>query len=97
MPYIKSEKRDQITPVLKGTHQRIEMENVNSAGDLNYAFTALAIDYLKRKGLNYQNINDIVGALESAKAEFQRRIVGPYEIEKTQQNGDVYDVYLKIM
>jgi hypothetical protein len=60
-------------------------------GDLNYFFTAVVNEYMKCKGLNYQAINDVVGALEGAKAEFQRRVVGPFEDRKLQLNGDVYD------
>ena len=90
MPYINYEKRYKITPVLKGNNERIEMDFIESAGDLNYAFTALIVNYVKRKGLNYQHINDIVGALDGAKAEFQRRIVVDYEDSKIDANGDVY-------
>lgn len=60
-----------------------------NAGELNYAFTLLAREYWLRNR-NYQGINDIVGALEGAKAEFQRRIVAQYEDTKIAINGDVY-------
>jgi hypothetical protein len=90
MPYIKTEKRAKITPVVHGDGGRVEMRHIDCAGDLNYAFTMLAIDYIKRQGLNYQNINDIVGALDGAKAEFQRRVVGDYENTKIEESGDVY-------
>lgn len=40
--------------------------------------------------LNYQMINDVMGALESAKLEFYRRIAVPYEETKRKDNGDVY-------
>lgn len=62
----------------------------DAPGELNYVFTKTLLDYLKEKGLSYQTINDIVGALEGAKAEFQRRVVAPYEDTKIQENGDVY-------
>jgi len=90
MPYIKADKRNKITPVVHGDSGRVEMRYIDCAGDLNYAFTVLAIDYIKRQGLNYQNINDIVGALDGAKAEFQRRVAGDYEEQKIDENGDVY-------
>lgn len=65
-------------------------------GDLNYQFTCLIVDYIKCHGLSYQKINDVIGALEGAKLEFQRRIVGPYEDTKIEANGDVgYDVILE--
>jgi len=61
-----------------------------TAGELNFALTLLVAEYIQRKGLNYQNINDVMGALEGAKAEFYRRVAAPYEDTKIQQNGDVY-------
>ena len=86
MPYIKIEKRVKITP----TDNIVDMRHIDCAGDLNYAFTMLAIDYIERQGLNYQNINNVVGALDNAKAEFQRRVVSDYEDSKAEENGDVY-------
>lgn len=59
-------------------------------GELNYLVTRLVIDYLHEHGTSYQTINDIIGALEGCKAEFQRRVVGIYEAEKAGVNGDVY-------
>ena len=61
-----------------------------NAGELNYVFTEVIRDYLLLKGDSYQVFNDIVGALEGCKAEFQRRIVNPYEDKKMEENGDVY-------
>jgi hypothetical protein len=90
MPYVLNEKRNKITPVIHGESGRVEMKSIDCAGDLNYAFTKLAIDYFTRKGLSYQTINDIVGAFVCAKDEFQRRVVGPYEDSKVKDNGDVY-------
>ena len=46
--------------------------------------------FCAQKGLNYQTCNDVMGALEGAKAEFYRRVVGPYEDQKIEENGDVY-------
>jgi len=60
-------------------------------GELNYAITRLIKQYLATHLiLNYQTINDVVGALEGAKLEFYRRIAVPYENEKIVINGDVY-------
>jgi hypothetical protein len=61
-----------------------------NAGDLNYALTLVVRSYLKSHGTSYQTINDIVGALEGCKVEFQRRVVAPYEDLKIVENGDVY-------
>jgi len=59
-------------------------------GELNYAITTLIKNYQEYKGLRYQTINDIVGALEGAKCEYYRRVAIPYENEKIKSNGDVY-------
>lgn len=61
-----------------------------TAGELNYLITLLVIQYIEVNGLNYQRLNDVVGALDGAKAEFQRRVVAPYEDTKIRENGDVY-------
>lgn len=61
-----------------------------TAGELNYAFTVAALDYMKAKGTSYQTFNDIVGALEGAKLELYRRMVAGYEDQKMFRNGDVY-------
>lgn len=62
----------------------------DSPGDLNYLFTRLAWEYFQRNGPNYTTINDVIGALESAKLEFYRRVAAPYEDKKIVENGDVY-------
>ena len=48
------------------------------------------IDTIDAKGLRYEHLNAVVGALDSCKAEFQRRVVAPYEDKKAGENGDVY-------
>lgn len=76
MPYITQEARK-------------DCQLINS-GNLNFTLTQIVNQYLQINGRRYQTMNDIVGALEGCKAEFQRRIVNPYEDEKLQENGDVY-------
>jgi len=82
MPYIKENDRSFVTPVLDS--------NLENPGELNYAITCIVIKYIKKKGLSYQAINDVVGALEGAKLEFYRRVAAPYEDSKITENGDVY-------
>lgn len=84
MPYIKQEARESI--VSGGV---INPEHVRTPGDLNFALTALIKDYIRNYGLNYQRINDVLGALEGAKIEFYRKVVAPYEDTKIVENGDV--------
>lgn len=61
-----------------------------SAGELNYCFTKVALAYLAEVGLSYQTINDVLGALSGASKEFYRRVAKPYEDRKRELNGDVY-------
>lgn len=81
MPYIKQDVR-------RGLHEGHIMEE--NPGELNYTLTIICREYMKHKGLSYQTINDILGALEGAKQEFYRRVAAPYEDKKIEENGDVY-------
>jgi len=91
MPYIKPEDRNKLTQWLNDC-ETIGMLGcgLHNTGQLNYTITCIIRGYLAQHGKKYQTMNDIVGALESAKAEFQRRVVGPYEDSKIESNGDVY-------
>lgn len=93
MPYIKEHRKERIVEKTMGNdgfNRLISTLDIETAGELNYAITEMIKIYFKNNGGNYQAINDIVGALEGAKAEFQRRVVAPYEDEKIKENGDVY-------
>ena len=81
MPYISKVRRSAI---------EVLGETPTTAGQLNFALTKLVLRYLRLKGKAYATFNDIVGALEQAKDEFQRRVVHPYEDQKIKENGDVY-------
>jgi hypothetical protein len=67
-----------------------------TGGDLNYLFTNAIIKYINGKGLRYQTINDILGALEGCKLELYRRIATDYEDKKIKSNGDVYDNCIQV-
>jgi hypothetical protein len=93
MPYVKLERRneicvDKLSPA--GWRKHLVLNEVKNAGELNYAVTQLMLFYFSQSTQNYQAVNDIVGAIESAKTEFQRRKVAVYEDEKIKMNGDVY-------
>lgn len=83
MPYIKREKREELWEV--------DFNWPDTPGELNYMFSQLARNYCDSKGLSYQTINDIVGALEGAKLEFYRRVAVSYEEEAIKRNGDLYE------
>ena len=82
MPYIKQEMRDQFNDGL--------ITLPSNEGEMNYVITDLLDDYLSAYGLNYANVNALVGVLECAKLELYRRIAAPYEDEKIKENGYVY-------
>lgn len=81
MPYITKERR----------HELLLDWSPRNPGELNYLITQQITNYLNNNGYTYATMNDVLGALEGAKLEFYRRIVGPYETLKMSQNGDVYD------
>ncbi len=80
MPYIPQDKRP-----------NLNTENLHpqNAGELNFVISQICAQYLKDKGLKYQHLNDIMGALEGVKAELYRRVAVPYEDKKIQENGDI--------
>lgn len=78
MPYIKQEDRT-----------KLMIEAPMTAGELNYLITKMCHQYINSKGENYQNYNDIIGALEGAKLEIYRRKISRYEDKKIEENGDV--------
>ena len=84
MPYIKQEKRQELRDALDWLSEQIKCE-----GDLNYVITSLCHDRLFANDLNYQNVNNLIGALECAKLELYRVIAGPYEDIKMKENGSV--------
>lgn len=81
MPYIVADRREDLTCI---------GDTPESAGELNYLFTRIILQYLSEKGTSYSVINDVMGALEGAKLELYRRVAAPYEDKKIKENGDVY-------
>ncbi len=83
MPYVDTESRDRLSD---GAWPR-----PRTAGELNYCFTVLAVEYLtEAPESGYSRMNEVIGAFEAAKLEFYRRVVAPYEERKRSENGDVY-------
>ena len=82
MPYLNEEDRFKL--------DELSMYPVpKTAGELNYLLTKMVLLYLG-KNPNYERYNAAVGALESCKLEYYRRMVAPYEDFKKDVNGDVY-------
>jgi hypothetical protein len=93
MPYLKKQDKNKFNKIIT----QVKKQPPQTAGEINYLVTEIIHLYLASKGLNYQHINDIVGALDGAKVEFQRRIVGPYEDLKIQENGDVGRLLVELL
>ena len=88
MPYIKQEDRDNIF-IKDSEGGYISHKDIETAGEMQYAIAVIIKSFIERKCLNYQNCNDVMGALVGAQQEFYRRVVAPYEEEKIKENGDV--------
>ena len=88
MPYILPDDREKLRAATDAIDAAIDA--TTTAGDLNYMISLMAKAYIDAKGLRYEHLNAVVGALDSCKAEFQRRVVAPYEDRKIGENGDVY-------
>ena len=85
MPYIKKERRHEL-------NVKKSVDSPHSCGELNYVLAKEIDSYLIEKGLNYSNINEVIGVLECLKLELYRRIAAPYEDKKILENGDVFDL-----
>jgi hypothetical protein len=81
VPYLLKEDRDNLD--IRGLKAR-------KGGELNYQISKLLNDFVVMKGLSYATVNEAMGAIESAKLEFYRRVAAPYEDKKCIENGDVY-------
>ncbi len=86
MPYITQPDRDRLDLKIKELANTINTDQ--RAGELNYTITKLLLA-LKGAG-KYKDYNELMGALESAKLEFYRREIAPYEDIKVEENGDTY-------
>jgi hypothetical protein len=88
MPYIPQNQRTDIHWDLMDEGIAWTPEN---AGELNFLVSTFIANYIKTKGLKYAVVNEMIGALECAKMELNRVIIGPYEDIKIAENGPVYD------
>lgn len=88
MPYIPQQQRNDI-------HDDLMEEGIvwtpENAGELNFLVSTFIANYIRKRGCKYAVVNEMIGALECAKMELNRVIIGPYEDIKIQENGPVYD------
>jgi hypothetical protein len=92
MPYIPQQQRIDVNADVKA--HGVDWVPAN-AGELNFLVSTFIANYIRTKGLKYAVVNEMVGALECAKMELNRVIIGPYEDRKIEENGPVYDGILE--
>jgi len=85
MPYIPQKERADLQPIVDA----IEANTPQNAGQLQYVIARIIKAMAPKR---YQAMNDVMGALTGAQAEFYRLIVAPYEDKKMNDNGSVYYV-----
>lgn len=88
MPYISKKDRGQFEEAIQGLSKILKNQPVESQdGCVNYCVTRVLDEVFPKR---YQHINRAMGVLECIKQEFYRRVAGPYEDEKIEENGDAY-------
>ena len=85
MPYIKQDKRNELD-----VYNLKRLPEV--PGELNYMISKLCHHYISSKGLSYTILNEVIGALESAKLELYRVVGGVLEDKKRMENGSVSEL-----
>jgi len=92
MPYIKNSQRKDLQKALLSLFtalRDVEGSQQDAKGIYNYTITRICHDYINYHGLNYSNVNDVMGILSGAQQEFYRTVAAPYEDKKIKENGDV--------
>jgi len=84
MPYIEDFKRDPFDFYIDSLKNVITNE-----GEVAYVLNEIICAYAKKKGRNYATLSSVIGIIECAKMELNRRIIAVYEDEKKIENGDV--------
>ena len=82
MPYIESEKREKLDEVV----ELMKKLNVKADGDLNYILYKFCKESVKA---SYNSFKNYCGELRECAVEIERRLLGPYEDLKKNENGDI--------
>ena len=86
MPYISRARREAFT-LARNT---LKSTRLDSVGELVYMFCWMADHYMSQHIMNFENLNAVIGAFESAKAEFYRKMIAEYEEGKESTHGTVW-------
>jgi len=90
MPYITKDQRKVLDKKIKALN-----EVVLNDGELNYVITSIIHAQILACGLNYTNLNAMIGVLECAKMELYAVVARPYEQKKRMENGPVSELDAK--
>ena len=88
--FLEPDKEDKAVLISREYLGELVGDACRNGGDLQYILAVALDQYLQNHGLNYQQLQDIMGALSGALAEFQRVVVTHYEQIKAHDNGSVY-------
>ncbi len=99
MPYIDDKTKELLEPEIeKLVNKLIENPAIIKPGTLNYIITRLCVEcldferFMDDGQLSYHNISRYRAALHDAFDEIYRRLLGPYEDNAIQKNGDVKEL-----
>lgn len=88
MPYIDPKIRERFDGAIRWIADSIS-EGDAAKGELNYVVSSILHRVLKRRGLRYHNLNDLVGVLTCCQLELYRKVAAPYEDEAERKNGPI--------
>ena len=97
MPYVKQEPRPVLDVIVQAMARVYDLpegadehypqgKGLKVDGDLNYVLFAFCKRHVKPSYNNYKNF---CGELRQCATEIERRLLGPYEDKKIEENGDV--------
>ena len=91
MPYIPQADRPQYEQAINDVVAKLAQRDDNDAkGHLNYVIYSIIQRYLAARGLRYSRAQDFIGGvLTCCQMELYRRLLGPYEDQAREKNGDV--------
>lgn len=90
MPYIPKSDRSEFEADIASIVNKLVSHDENDAkGKLNYIIFSICYQIVMRRGIRYFRLQDVYGTMTSCAAEFYRRVIGPYEDQAIEKNGDV--------
>ena len=91
MPYIPQADRPNLEHIATTASKVLLPGTQDFAGRLNFLISTILLRCLDDAGMNYRNMNEIVGVLGCVEMEIYRRVIAEYEDEKIKVNGDVFN------